>query len=68
MFPVACATGCRACTGPNNADCMACEDETLYIVTTNQLSRSACVTAAACDGTAISAFGDRTCNTLQRVS
>ena len=68
MFPVACATGCRACTGPNNADCMACEDETLYRVTTNQPSSSACVTAAACDDTAISTFGDRTCSNLRETS
>ena len=62
MFPVACATGCRACTGPNNADCMACEDETLYRVTTNQPSSSVCVTAAECDDVTISTFGDRICN------
>ena len=41
---------------------MACEDETLYRLTTNQPSNSACVTAAECIDTAINAFGDRTCN------
>ena len=60
-FVVACAAGCRACTGPNNADCLACEDETLYRVTTNQPTSSACVTAAECDVTDMNAFGDRTC-------
>ena len=62
MF-TACAAGCRACTGPNNLDCLACEDEALYRVTTNQTSR-ACVTAAECASTAISRFGDRTCSSL----
>ena len=57
----ACATGCRACTGPNNVDCLACTDETLYRVITNQPSSTACLTAAQCDDTAVSAFGDRTC-------
>ena len=64
----ACAAGCRACTGPNNADCLACEDETLYRVTTNQSASSACVTAAECDVTDISAFGDRTCVRLRQTS
>ena len=64
----ACATGCRACTGPNNTDCLACADETLYIVTTDQFSSSVCVTAAECDDTAVSAFGDRTCIFNQSVS
>ena len=40
---------------------MAYEDKTLYRVITDQPSSSACVTAAECDDTAISAFGDRTC-------
>ena len=65
---VACAAGCRACTGPNIADCLACEDETLYRLTTNRASSSACVTAAECDDTAVSAFGDRTCTINARVS
>ena len=62
FFIVACAAGCRACTGPNNADCLACEDETLYRVTTNQPASSACVTAAECETPTISAFGDRICD------
>ena len=61
-FVVACAAGCRACTGPNNADCLACEDETLYRVTTNQPASSACVTAAECETPTISTFGDRICD------
>ena len=68
MFPVVCAAGCRACTGPNNVDCMACEDETLYRLTTNQPSSSACVTAAECNNTAINAFGDRTCSNLRETT
>ena len=60
-FVVACAAGCRACTGPNNSDCLACEDDNLYRVTTDQPASSACVTADECDDTAISMFGDRTC-------
>ena len=62
LFSAVCAAGCRACTGPNNADCLACEDETLYRVTTNQPASSACVTAAECVDTNISAFGDCTCD------
>ena len=65
---LACAAGCRACTGPNNSDCLACEDETLYRVTTNQPASSACVTADKCDDTDTSAFGDRTCVSLKQTS
>ena len=61
---IACASGCRACTGPNNLDCLACEDETLYRVTINQPTSRACVTAAECASTVISRFGDRTCSSL----
>ena len=61
-FVVACAAGCRACTGPNNADCLACEDETLYRVTTNQPASSACITEAECASPVISVFGDRICD------
>ena len=60
----ACTAGCRACTGPNNLDCLACEDETLYRVTTNQPTSRACITAAECGSTAISRFGDRTCSSV----
>ena len=60
----ACAAGCRACTGPNNADCLACEDETLYRVTTNQPASSACVTAAECANPVVGAFDQRTCNAV----
>ena len=56
--------GCRACTGPNNVDCLACEDETLYRVTTTQPTSSACISAAECANTDISAFGDRTCDSV----
>lgn len=66
--PVACVAGCRACTGPNIVDCLACEDETRYRLTTNEASSSACVTIAECDDTAISAFGDRTCTINESVS
>ena len=48
--------------------CLACADETLYRVTTDQPSSSVCVTAAECDDTAVSAFGDRTCIFNQSVS
>ena len=61
-FSVACAAGCRACTGPNNTDCLACEDEILYRVTTDQPASSACITADECATPAIGAFGDRTCD------
>ena len=61
---IACAAGCRACTGPNNADCLACEDENLYRVTTSQPVSSACITAAECETPTISAFGDRTCGMI----
>ena len=46
------------------SDCLACEDEPLYRVTTSQPSGSACVTAAECENTDINAFGDRTCSSL----
>ena len=49
-------------------DCLACEDETLYRLTTNQPSSSACVTAAECDDTAISTSGDRTCSNLRETT
>ena len=62
LLSVACAAGCRACTGPNNADCLACEDETLYRVTTNQPASSACITAAECSTSSIGTFGDHICN------
>ena len=61
---IACAAGCRACTGPNNADCLACEDENLYRVTTSQPASSACITAAECETPTISAFGDRICGMI----
>ena len=61
----ACAAGCRACTGPNNLDCLACEDETLYRVTTNQPTSRTCVTAAECASTTVSHFGDRTCSLVR---
>ena len=49
-------------------DCLACEDETLYRLTTNQPSSSACVTAAECEDTAISTSGDRTCSNLRETT
>ena len=55
---------CRACTGQNNLDCLLCEYEALYRVTTNQPTSRACVTAAECASIAISRFGDRTCSSL----
>ena len=61
---IACAAGCRACTGPNNVDCLACEDENLYRVTTSQPASSACITAAECETPNISAFGDRICGMI----
>ena len=61
----ACAVGCRACTGPNNSDCLACEEETLYRVTTNQPTSRTCVTAAECASTTISRFGERTCSLVR---
>ena len=64
MDSAACAAGCRACTGPNIADCLACEDETLYRVTTDQPTSSACVTAADCETPTINAFGDRICGMI----
>ena len=67
-FVVACAAGCRACTGPNNADCLQCEDDNRYRVTTNQPASSACVTANECVTPAISTFGDRTCNMVRSTS
>ena len=67
-LPAACATGCRACTGPNNADCLACEDEDLYRVTTNQPTSSACLRANECDGTSVNFYGDRTCTVNESVS
>jgi len=54
----ACASGCRACTGPNN--CLACEDETLYRVTTDQESM-VCVEEHWCNDPIVTTFGDRTC-------
>jgi len=57
---LACASGCRACTGPNNSDCLACEDETLYRVTTDQPTM-VCVSADRCDNPIINTFGDQTC-------
>ncbi|XP_065920449.1 leishmanolysin-like peptidase [Dysidea avara] len=57
----ACASGCRACTGPSNTECLACEDETLYRVTTNQPASMACVAVGECNNPIISTFGDRTC-------
>ena len=68
---IACAAGCRACTGPGNLDCLACEDESLYRITINQLSSSnaACVTRAECPAPTITTFGERICpNTNQGVS
>ena len=56
----ACARGCRACTGPNNSDCLACEDETFYRVTTDQKSM-ACVDERWCSDPIVATFGDRTC-------
>ena len=56
----ACASGCRACTGPSITECLACEDETLYRVTTDQGS-VACIPADGCSEPIISTFGDRTC-------
>ena len=64
LLYIACAAGCRACTGPNNSDCQACEDETLYRVTTDQSSSSACITAAECATPVVNAFGDRTCDMI----
>ena len=61
-FSAACAAGCRECTGPNNSDCLACEDETLCRVVTDELTSSACLPADECDDTTISAFGDCTCD------
>ena len=49
-------------------DCLACEDETLYRLTTNQASSNTCVTAAECDDITISAFGDRICNNLRETT
>ena len=65
---VACAAGCRACTGPNNSDCLACEDETLYRVTTDQRASNACITADECATPTISAFGDRICNMINIIT
>ena len=61
---IACATGCRACTGPSHLDCLACADDSLYRITANQPTNMACVTAAACNDIDISTFGDRTCGML----
>ena len=63
-FITACASGCRACTGPSNTECLACEDETLYRVTTNQPASMACVAVGECNNPIISTFGDRTCGKL----
>ena len=59
---VACAAGCRACTGPNNSNCLACEDETLYRVTVDEPASSVCLPADECDDTVITATGDRLCS------
>jgi len=58
---IACASGCRACTGPNNSDCLACEDDTLYRVTTDDSASTACVPVDECNDVIISTFGDQTC-------
>ena len=65
-FFTACASGCRTCTGPSITECLACENETLYRVTTNQPASmtSACVAVSRCNDPTISIFGDRTCGRL----
>ncbi|XP_065883622.1 ciliated left-right organizer metallopeptidase-like [Dysidea avara] len=63
----ACASGCRACTGPSITECLACEDETLYRVTTDQGS-VACIPADGCSDPIISTFGDRTCEKICKVT
>ena len=68
FFVVACAAGCKACTGPNNSDCLACEDETLYRVTTDQRASNTCITADECATPTISAFGDRICNMIKIIT
>ena len=68
FFAVACTAGCRACTGPNNSDCLACEDETLYRVTTDQRVSNTCITADECATPTISAFGDRICNMIKIIT
>ena len=68
FFAAACAAGCRACTGPNNSDCLACEDETLYRVTTDQRVSNTCITADECATPTISAFGDRICNMIKIIT
>ncbi|XP_065920451.1 leishmanolysin-like peptidase isoform X2 [Dysidea avara] len=62
----ACASGCRTCTGPSITECLACENETLYRVTTNQPASmtSACVAVSRCNDPTISIFGDRTCGSI----
>ena len=68
FFVKACAAGCRACTGPNNADCLACEDETLYRVTADGPTSNVCVTAAECETPTISAFDDRICDMVKIIT
>ena len=60
-FYVACATGCFLCNGPQNSDCLACDNADLYRDTTNMLG-AACVTQCG-PGTTESTdvFGVRTC-------
>ena len=57
----ACSTGCSLCDGPQNSDCLACENTNLYRDTTNMLD-TACVTQCGPGATqSVDVFGVRTC-------
>ena len=58
---VACPTGCSLCNGPQNSECLACENTDLYRDTTNT-QNTTCVTQ--CEGQTTpneDVFGVRTC-------
>ena len=47
---------------------LACEDETLYRVTTDQRASNVCITADECATPTISGFGDRICNMINIIT
>lgn len=57
-----CPSGCSLCNGPQNSDCLACENVDLYRDTTDRLS-TACVSQCGPSGTtqSVDVFGVRTC-------
>ena len=57
----ACPTGCSLCGGPQNSDCLACENTDLYRDTTNILNTACNSQCGAGTTQSVDVFGVRTC-------